>query len=248
MDSFIYLLLEILIVGLIILGLYASKKYFGIGLLFIFLGTVQFFQTILSSSVYNLYFDYFIFSPGSALIFTSTLFAILLIYKSESVIKIRSVVYGVVLCNVILVFLSYISLEQILTDSYSKNTAFLQELFNFDINFFITGTLLLYIDMIFIMFLFGYLTTKFPRQYFVHFVVSSIVTSVFDSVLFFSLNFFEESNFYELLIGNMVGKVLVCIALSVLFAFYFFVNPPKERKAKKLKDIFIVMNFFNGKN
>ena len=61
MDVFVYFLLETLIVGLMILGLYASKKHFGIGLLFIFLGTLQFFQTILSGNVYNLYFDVFSF-------------------------------------------------------------------------------------------------------------------------------------------------------------------------------------------
>jgi hypothetical protein len=124
MDTFVYFLLEILIVGLMILGLHASKKYFGIGLLFIFLGTMKFFQTILSGNVYNLYFDVFLFSPGSTLIFISTLFAILLIFRNESIIRVRSAIYGIVFSNIILVFLSYISLEQILTDSYSRNTTF----------------------------------------------------------------------------------------------------------------------------
>ncbi len=134
MDTFIYLLLETLIVGLIILGLYSSKKHFGIGLLFVFLGTMQFFQTILSGNVYNLYFDTFLFSPGSTLIFIATLFAVLLIFRNENIIKVRSAIYGIILSNIILVFLSYISLEQILSDNYSRNTTFLAEIFNFDIN------------------------------------------------------------------------------------------------------------------
>jgi hypothetical protein len=135
MDTFIYFLLETLIVGLMILGLHASKKHFGVGMLFVFLGTMQFFQTILSGNVYNLYFDVFLFSPGSTLIFTSTLFGVLLIFRNEAVIKVRSAIYGIILSNIILVFLSYISLEQILTDNYSKNTTFLAEIFNFDIHF-----------------------------------------------------------------------------------------------------------------
>ena len=132
MESCTYILLETIIIGLMILALYAAKKHFGIGLLFVFLGTMQFFQTILSDKVYNLYFDTFLFSPGSTIIFMSTLFAVLLIFKNENIIKVRSAIYGIVISNIILVFLSYISLEQILTDNHSKNTTFLTEIFNFD--------------------------------------------------------------------------------------------------------------------
>lgn len=246
MDSFIYLLLETLIVGLMILGLYASKKHFGIGLLFIFIGTMQFFQTILSGNVYNLYFDVFLFSPGSTLIFISTLFAVLLIFRNESVIKVRSAIYGIILSNIILVFLSYISLEQILSDNYSRNSSFLAEIFNFDINLFLTGIVLLYLDMILIIFLFRYLESKFPKKYFLHFFGATTVTAVLDSILFYTLNFYSELNYSEMMIGNIAGKVLVCFMLSVLFAFHFVINPQKEnnkRKALNFKDIIMIVNF-----
>lgn len=247
MDTFIYLLLETLIVGLMILGLHASKKHFGIGLLFIFLGTMQFFQTILSGNVYNLYFDYFLFSPGSTLIFISTLFAILLIFRNESIIKVRSAIYGIILSNIILVFLSYISLEQILTDNYSRNTTFLAEIFNFDVRLFFSGIVLLYLDMIFIIFVYRYLESKFSGNYFIQFLGASIITSILDSILFYTLNFYSEVNYSELMIGNIAGKVFVSIVLSILFAFYFLVNPQKESKRKELKDIFTIINFTSGK-
>lgn len=250
MDSFIYLLLETLIVGLMILGLYASKKHFGIGLLFIFIGTMQFFQTILSGNVYNLYFDVFLFSPGSTLIFISTLFSVLLIFRNESIIKVRSAIYGIILSNIILVFLSYISLEQILSDNYSRNTTFLAEIFNFDINLFLTGIILLYLDMILIIFIFRYLESKFPKNYFLQFVGATAVTAVLDSFLFYTTNFYSALNYSEMMIGNIAGKVLVCFILSALFAFYFVINPQKEnkRKALKVNDILMIINFTsNGK-
>lgn len=247
MDTFIYFLLETLIVGLMILGLHASKKHFGIGLLFVFLGTMQFFQTILSGNVYNLYFDVFLFSPGSTLIFISTLFAILLIFRNESIIRVRSAIYGIVFSNIILVFLSYISLEQILTDSYSKNTTFLAEIFNFDISLFFSGIVLLYLDMIFIILFYRYLESKFHENYFIQFLGASVIISIIDSILFYTLNFYSEANYSELMIGNIAGKVFVSIVLSVLFAFYLFVNPQKQSKRKELKDIFTIINFTNGK-
>ena len=245
MDTFIYLLLETLIVGLMVLGLHASKKHFGIGLLYIFLGTMQFFQTILSGNVYNLYFDVFLFSPGSTLIFISTLFAVLLIFRNESIIKVRSVIYGVILSNIILVFLSYISLEQILSDNFSRNTTFLAEIFNFDINLFLTGIILLYFDMILIIFIFRYLQSKFPKNYFLQFAGASVFTAILDSILFYSVNFYSELNYSEMMIGNIAGKVLVCFILSALFAFYFVINPEKDNKRKVLtvKDIFMIINF-----
>ena len=246
MDSFIYLLLETLIVGLMILGLYASKKHFGIGLLFIFIGTMQFFQTILSGNVYNLYFDLFLFSPGSTLVFISTLFAVLLIFRNESIIKVRSVIYGIILSNLVLVFLSYISLEQILSDNYSRNSTFLAEIFNFDITLFLTGIVLLYLDMILIVFVFRYLESKFSKNYFLQFAGATIFTAVLDSLLFYTLNFYSALNYSEMMIGNIAGKVLVCLILSTLFAFYFVINPQREsnkRKALQVKDILMIINF-----
>lgn len=247
MDTFIYFLLETLIVGLMILGLHASKKHFGIGLLFIFLGTLQFFQTILSGNVYNLYFDVFLFSPGSTLIFISTLFSVLLIFRNENVINVRSAIYGIVLSNIILVFLSYISLEQILTDNYSRNTAFLAEIFNFDIHLFISGVVLLYLDMVFTILIYRYVDSKYPKNYFLQFLAASLITSVVDSFLFYSINFYSEVNYSELMIGNIAGKIMVCIVLSILFAFYFMVNPQRESKRKDLKDVFMIIKFTSDK-
>lgn len=247
MDTFIYFLLETLIVGLMILGLHASKKHFGIGMLFIFLGTMQFFQTILSGNVYNLYFDVFLFSPGSTLIFTSTLFGVLLIFRNETVIKVRSAIYGIILSNIILVFLSYISLEQILTDNYSKNTTFLAEIFNFDIHLFISGVVLLYLDMIFIILIYRYLDLKYPKNYFLQFFGASLITTVVDSILFYSINFYSELNYFEMMIGNIAGKVMVSIVLSILFAFYFMVNPQRENKIKTLRDVFMIIKFTSGR-
>lgn len=249
MDTFIYFLLETLIIGLMILGLYASKKHFGIGLLYVFIGTMQFFQTILSGNVYNLYFDVFLFSPGSTLIFISTLFAVLLIFRNESIIKVRSAIYGIILSNIILVFLSYISLEQILTDNYSRNTTFLAEIFNFDISLFFSGIVLLYFDLILIILLHRFIQSKLPKNYFLQFLLASIITSIFDSVFFFSFNFYSEPNYTNLMFGNIVGKLFVSFVLSILFSFYFVINPQKEnkRKALKIKDVLMIIDFTSGK-
>jgi preprotein translocase subunit YajC len=50
-----------------------------------------------------------------------------------------------------------------------------------------------------------------------------------------------------MMIGNIAGKVLVSIVLSVLFAFYFMVNPQRENKKKTLKDVFMIIKFTSGR-
>ena len=175
----------------------------------------------------------------------------MLIFRNESIIKVRSVIYGIILSNLVLVFLSYISLEQILSDNYSRNSTFLAEIFNFDITLFLTGIVLLYLDMILIVFVFRYLESKFSINYFLQFAGATIFTAVLDSLLFYTLNFYSALNYSEMMIGNIAGKVLVCLILSTLFAFYFMINPQREsnkRKALQVKDILMIINFTtNGK-
>ena len=101
--------------------------------------------------------------------------------------------------------------------------------------------------MIFIILVYRYLESKFHENYFIQFLGASVIISIIDSILFYTLNFYSEANYSELMIGNIAGKVFVSIILSVLFAFYLFVNPQKLSKRKELKDIFTIINFTSGK-
>jgi hypothetical protein len=104
MEALIYAGLELFIIAILIIGLHATRKTFGIGLLFVFLGAIQFFQTILAGNVYNLYFENVVFSPGSSIIYTSSLFGIFLICYSENFLKARSAIFGLVFSNIIILF------------------------------------------------------------------------------------------------------------------------------------------------
>ena len=73
MESLTILFIESIIIAFMIVVMHASIRHFGIGPLFIFLGSIQFFQTILAGNVYNIYFNEFVFAPGSTLLYTSTL-------------------------------------------------------------------------------------------------------------------------------------------------------------------------------
>ena len=101
--------------------------------------------------------------------------------------------------------------------------------------------------MIFIILIYRYIDSKYPKNYFLQFLIASVITSVVDSVLFYSINFYSEVNYSELMIGNIAGKIMVCVVLSMLFAFYFMVNPQRESKRKDLKDVFMILKFTSDK-
>ena len=209
--------------------MHSAIRQYGIGPLFIFLGAMQFFQTILASSVYNVFFETFIFSPGSTVLFTSTLYCILLVFHTESLKKTRSLIYGLVFSNIIITVLSYISLEQAISDKDSANLIFLQNIFNFDINLFLTGTSLLYIDAILLIIIYEILNFKIKgKLFFKIFTVTSLI-SLFDSTVFYSLNFYASDEFLNLLIGNIIGKQITVLIFSLIIYFYLSIIFKKDR-------------------
>lgn len=101
--------------------------------------------------------------------------------------------------------------------------------------------------MISIILIYRYIDLKYPKNYFLQFFGASVITAVVNSILFYSENFYSEVNYAELMIGNIAEKIMVCIILSILFAFYFMVNPQRESKRKDLKDVFVILKFTSDK-
>jgi hypothetical protein len=245
LDPFFLLISETFIVALITIIMHSVIRQYGIGPYFIFIGAIQFFQSILASSVYNRFFENFLFSPGSTVLFSSTLFSIFLIFHTESIKKSRSLIYGLIFSNIIITVLSYISLEQALADENSANLIFLQNIFNFDIKLFFTGTTLLYIDSLLIIIFYEFLNYKIKGKLFIKIILVNSAVNLFDSIIFYSLNFYSKENFKELLIGNVFGKQITVIIFSILIYIYLNLIYKKERvlKPKKIKDIFKILAF-----
>ena len=229
-----------------IVVMHASIRHFGIGPLFIFLGSIQFFQTILAGNVYNIYFNEFVFSPGSTLLYTSTLFCVLLIFHTENIKKTRSLLYGLVFSNIVITVLSYISLEQVFIDQYSINTDFLKHIFNFDISLFLIGTSLLYIDSILLIIFYEFLNYTFPKKYLLLklLLVTSCI-SLLDSFIFYTLNFYTEEDYSVLLLGNIVGKQIAVLFFSLIIFYYLKIigKPYKVLIPKNRREIVKIFSF-----
>lgn len=230
----------------IIIIFHSAIRNFGMGPLFILMGSVQFFQVILTSSVYNLYFGSYIFSPGSTVLFTCTLFAIFLVFHTESIKKVRSMIYGLVLANIAITLLSYISLQQLFLDDKSFNVEFVTNIFNYDTDIFLLGTCLFYLDSIILIILYELLNYQFKNKYlFLKIFIPTSIVCLFDSVVFYSLNYFSEDIYIDLIIGNVIGKQLTVIFLSITIYIYLILIGKKVRSGnpKKIKDVLKIFSF-----
>lgn len=246
MNALYLLITEAIFIGILIVFLHKLKKYFGIGLLFVFLGAVQFFQTILASSVYNKIFDYFIISPGSSVIFTSTLLTILLIFHCENILKTRTIIFGLMISNIVITILSVFSYQQLYIDNNSININFLENILNFDMTLFMIGTCLLYIDAVLLIIIYEFLNLKLSSNYlFLKILISLSLISLLDSVVFYSINFFSIKDSGNLLLSSIVGKQISVVIFALIMYFYLKIirKTVSKNKPKNLNEIFSIFTF-----
>lgn len=243
MNALTIFLIETLIIALTIVVLHRFKNFFGIGLLLIFLGSVQFFQTVLASSVYNEILPGIVVSPGSAILFTSTLICILLLFHTEGIKKTRLAVFGVVFCNVILAIISSISLKQVTLDNHSIHNEYIQEIFNFDVTMFLIGSIVLFLDFFLIIVFYQLINLKFEKlPTLLKLLIPVSISGLFDSMLYYSVNLVDLENSNDLLLSNIVGKQITILIFTLVIYFYlhfFNLKKPKENP-ENTNDIFSI--------
>jgi hypothetical protein len=246
MNALYLLVLEIIFLSGVILFLHKLRHFLGIGILLVFLGTVQFYQTVLASSVYNEIFKGIIVSPGSAILFTSTLFCILLLFHSEGVKKTRTAIFGILFSNVVLSMLSLITLFQLEIDNHSIYQEYLGQILNFDITLFLIGTCLLLFDLFLIIIIYQFLNLHLKRlPLFFKLYIPLGIVAFFDSFMFYSINFFSLDANLNLLYSNVIGKQIATFIFTLsLFGYLKLLKleTPKE-KPNNLNDVIAVFTF-----
>ena len=246
MNALSIFIIETIFLGLVILFLHRLRKIFGIGLLIILIGSIQFFQNLLASSVYNTIYNKIIVSPGSSILFTSSLFAVLLIFHSENLLKTRTVIFGLMVCNIVLTILSVFTSLQLKLDDNSTNVEFLESILNLDIIIFMTGTILLFIDAMLLIVVYEFLNLKLSSNYlYIKILIPLSLISTFDSLVFYGINFFSLNDISNLLISSIVGKQIVVIIFTTMMYIYLKImnNTVSKSKPKKISEIFSVFTF-----
>ncbi|APZ45626.1 hypothetical protein BW723_04630 [Polaribacter reichenbachii] len=226
------------LIAFIILLLFRLRKRLGIGILFACLGLLQFLQVILSSAVYISITKNLIVSPGSAVLFTATLFALLIIYIKEDTTETKKIIYALLVTNVLIsVYLQVFGWS--LGDT-ENNIA------NVNITFFDTnawalfiGTILLFIDSLLIITIFEFISKKI-RFLFLQISITMLIVLSFDSISFTLLIFWNSESLNQILISGIVSKAVFALFYSVLFYVYlrYFELKSSPIKGVKIKDVF----------
>lgn len=247
MNALTLFLTETLLISLAIILLHRFKTYFGIGLLLIFLGAVQFIQTILTTTVYNEIFKEVIISPGSAILYTSTLCCLLLIFHTEGVQKTRTAIFGLLFSNVLLALLSAITVKQLQIDSHSIQSDNLREIFNFDVTLFLVGAVLMFIDFLILIIIYQFVNFKLGTlPSFFRIYIPLCIVGFFDAFVFYNINFISIENDTNLLYSNIVAKQFAILIFSLFLFFYLRITKMETAKElpKSLEAVVAIFSFY----
>lgn len=236
--------LQCLIIAFTVLLLFNHRKRFGLGPLFAALGLFQFIQVFLASTLYFKITEHIVISPGSSVIFSISLFALLLIYIKEGAEETRKLIYALVITNVLLCFL-IISFRLNLEGAASYNPFQIStEFFYTNVIAILAGTFVLFIDSILIIFLFEFIS-KYISNLFARVILTMVAVLCFDTVFYVLGSFWYFDNVIEVLYSGLIGKTVVGIFYSIVFYCYLeFVEKEKDIPTySSYKDVYNVLTY-----
>ena len=238
------LFLQGFLVAFVILLLFRLRKTLGIGMLFACLGLFQFMQVFLSTTIYVSIADNLLVSPGSSVLFTATLFAILIIYIKEDASETKKLIYALLIVNVIMsIFIETFSwnLNEALTyNPFNVST----ELFSNNAWVLFVGTLSLFFDSLLIIIIYEFISRRL-RSVFLQVCLTMLLVVTFDTVFFLVLAFWSFDTLKVILISGLVSKVVFTLFYSVLFSLYlkYFETGSKGAQVFKVKDVFHTLSY-----
>ena len=175
------LLVEAGVMAALVLGLFRARSVLGLSPLYIVMGGFQYLEATLSLQV-SLWPGFSIY-PGSSVMFTTNLFAVLLVYIKEDALEARKLVYGLVLANAGLTLVSLLVSAHFLLPGIDTSTSMTAGEFVNNAQIALVGAALLFVDVIGIILVYEYVS-RFTRFTFVRILVALVVVVAFDNFFF----------------------------------------------------------------
>jgi len=244
-NQILILVLQCIIVGSLLLTLFRLRSIFGLSLLFIALGVIQYMQVFLYNTLYIEIAPSVLVSPGTIL-FTGSLFAILLIYIREDALEARKLIYAIVAANFVLVLLQYIISWKTEGEGILNIYHFPKELFVQQTRITLVGTFALLVDVFMIIFMYE-IISKFLSSLFLRIFFSMALVLSIDSLLFNLGVYYGTDQFLYSLVSHLIAKISLAFVYSSLFTFYLIYLDRKtiisESKENTYNDIFNTLTF-----
>ncbi|MDD4490192.1 MAG: ATP-binding protein [Paludibacter sp.] len=233
------LFLQGALVVFVVLLLFRLRRRLGIGVLFACLGLFQFMQVFLSSTVYVSVYKNLLVSPGSSVLFTASLFVLLIIYIKEDAIETKNIIYALLIVNIVMSVLLY-TLSWYFKDTSIYNPFNVSaHLFNNNAWVLFVGTVALFLDSLLIIIIYEFLN-KHLRFLFLRILLTMLIVIGFDSIFFAVLAFWNFDTKFEILFSGLISKGTFTLFYTVLFYIYLKYFDAKEETSKiyKIKDVF----------
>ncbi len=245
-NQILILVFQCLIVGSLLLFLFRLRTIFGLGLIFTALGVFQYLQVFLAASLYIEVIPGILVTPGSMVMFTGSLFTILLIYIREDAIEARKVIYALLAANFVLSLLQIIFSWAIEGEHVINIYQLPKELFLVNSRVLLVGTLVLFIDSFLVIFIYEAIS-RIISPLLIRILFSMAIVLSFDSLLF-SLGAFAGTNqFSSILVSGLLSKLSSAIIYSLLFSFYLIYMDKRFVKSnsniKVFKDVFHLLTY-----
>jgi PAS domain S-box-containing protein len=238
------LLLQCVLVSALILSLFRIRSILGISLLYAALGLFQYMQVFLASTVYIEIAKGIFVSPGSSVLFTGSLFAVLLVYIKEDAVEIRKIIYALLITNVIMSVVLYS-----FGFNFDKSTIYnpfhvSPRLFDNNAWVLFVGTVTLFFDSILIILLYE-LISKFVSNLFLRIYLTMTLVLSFDTAFFSVCAFWNYNNLNTIVISGFISKNAAVIVYSLLFFIYlkFMEKDIFQAVQPTVKDVFYSLSY-----
>ena len=249
MNIAIAILIEFLIIILAILVLFNYRKSIGLAPLYILLGSIQYFQVNVGKLISLEILDKYPIYPGSIVLISAILFAILLIYIKEGVPSARALILGIIISNFFLIGLFEITNAQNLSlgklAGLSPNDT---AVFNVNYKSFVIGTVVFLADFFLLVIIYQFLILKFKNTY-LYLVLFAALLSVliFDAFAFNVIMYYKTPIIQTSLIGHLIAKSFAALIFSsTLYIYLKFIDDGKTTTsfiADKKRDIFSILRY-----
>ncbi|MEP3838141.1 MAG: PAS domain S-box protein [Algibacter sp.] len=249
MNIYTIIITEFLLLSSCILLLFKLRARIGLAPLYILLGAIQYLQANLGSTFsFNVFSEYVIY-PGSIILFSGVLFAVLLIYIKEGVASARALIIGIVVSNIFMSLMFEVTYLQEIVISQINNTPLnTDSVFNINFEYFFSGTVILLVDFFLLVILYQYLILKFNKLPFFLILFTALCTIlVFDAIVFNVALFYGTPLFATSLLSHVLGKSLAAFLFSIILYLYVKHVDSEHNKvtfvATQERDIFSILNY-----
>lgn len=210
------ILAELLFVATLILLFFRLKSRFGYAPLYVLLGSNQYFQTIVATTTQIEIFGDVSVSAGTSIIFSSGLFAILLMYIKDGVKNTQRLIIAIVFANLSFTVLTILTGQQELATNGT-----VPDLFTLHFRVFIVGTAILILDAFLLIILYEFFFAKIKwLSLYSRLVLAMLITLNFDSLLFVTGSFWGNPNIGNILLGQVVGKSAAAVFFGTMLFLY----------------------------